>query len=64
MKKSDSIVLTTLGIGVVAGVGIWIAWPNSPWYIYAVIAAGTMLAIPKNLKHEAELKAAKKLLDE
>lgn len=64
MKKSDSLVLTTLGIGFAVGIGVWLAWPTSPWYIYAGLAIGTLLAIPKNIKHAAEQKAAKKLLDE
>lgn len=64
MKKSDSIVLTTLGIGVAVGIGVWLTWPASPWYIYAGIATGTLLAIPEGIKHAAEQKSAKKILDE
>lgn len=64
MKKSDRVVLTTAGIGVAVGVGIWMVWPDTPWYVYVGLAFGTLVGIPNALKVEAEQKIARKVLDE
>lgn len=64
MKKSDSIVLRTAAFGVVVGVAVWVAWPDTPWWIYVSIALGTLIGIPKAIKNEADHLVAKKILDE
>ena len=64
MKKSDSIVLTTAGIGIASGIAIFYFFPDTPWYVYVGVGVGTLLAIPKSLEDEAKQKLAKKILDE
>ncbi|MDP3652447.1 MAG: hypothetical protein Q8R67_12265 [Rhodoferax sp.] len=64
MKKSGQIVWAAVGIGAVIGVGVWIVWPSTPWYIFVGLAFGTLIGIPKAIKVEAEQTIAKKILDE
>lgn len=64
MKQSDSVIFTTVGVGIALGVGVWMFWPSAPWYVYAAVALSTLMAIPGALKGAAEQKAAKKILDE